>query len=273
MIQERNSETPVVTFSRVLVGVDGSPEAREAARQAAVLTDADGQLTLLAVYDVAPPIVGGTGSRPPAYFDVDLQRERAEEALERTRTSLSGIAEPAAKLARGNAWDAILGEITRERQTLVALGSHGIGRMRGIVLGSTATELIHKAPSSVLVARQAGEGFPRRVVIGIDGSLESAAAYATARHLADRFGTELRPVVAGDDKAVDRQMVAMIAGENYEDLAAGPVDAVVEAAADADLVVVGSRGLRGLRSLGSVSERVAHQAPASVLIIRERRTA
>jgi nucleotide-binding universal stress UspA family protein len=32
--------------------------------------------------------------------------------------------------------------------------------------------------------------------------------------------------------------------------------------------VVGSRGLQGMRSLGSVSERVAHEARCSVLVVR-----
>jgi nucleotide-binding universal stress UspA family protein len=35
-----------------------------------------------------------------------------------------------------------------------------------------------------------------------------------------------------------------------------------------DLLVVGSRGLHGIRALGSVSERVAHKAPCSVLVVR-----
>ena len=35
-----------------------------------------------------------------------------------------------------------------------------------------------------------------------------------------------------------------------------------------DLLILGSRGLRGLRSLGSVSERVAHGSDASVLVVR-----
>ena len=35
-----------------------------------------------------------------------------------------------------------------------------------------------------------------------------------------------------------------------------------------DLIVVGSRGLHGLRALGSVSERVAHGADATVLVAR-----
>ena len=46
-----------------------------------------------------------------------------------------------------------------------------------------------------------------------------------------------------------------------------PVDALVAAGADSDIVVVGSRGLHGIRSLGSVSERAAHKSPSSVLVV------
>src|SRR5918999_2592598 len=99
---------PTVTFSRVLVGVDPSSESREAARQAAILADPDGSVMLLAAYDVAPGIVGGTGSHPPPYFDEDLQRERAEEGLARAREALTGLTEVAGKVARGNARDELL---------------------------------------------------------------------------------------------------------------------------------------------------------------------
>jgi nucleotide-binding universal stress UspA family protein len=239
-------DAPSGIFSRILVGVDGSPESREAARQASVLIEGHGELTLLAVFDVAPAIIGGTGSETPAYFDEDLQRERARDALERTHEALAGMAEPVGKIDRGPAAAQILREIADQQHTLVAVGSHGIGRVRGMVVGSTATELIHKSPCSVLVARAAAEQFPRHIVAGVDGSPPSALARSTAERLAERFDADLRPVVA-DEKATD---------------------ALVAAAADADLVVVGSRGLRGLRSLASVSERVAHRAPCSVLIVR-----
>jgi nucleotide-binding universal stress UspA family protein len=45
---------------------------------------------------------------------------------------------------------------------------------------------------------------------------------------------------------------------------------IVETAAreDASLVVIGSRRLEGVRALGSVSERVVHDAPCSVLVMR-----
>ena len=42
-------------FRRVLVGVDRAEASREAARQAAVLCDVEGELTLLAVWGVTPP--------------------------------------------------------------------------------------------------------------------------------------------------------------------------------------------------------------------------
>jgi nucleotide-binding universal stress UspA family protein len=49
---------------------------------------------------------------------------------------------------------------------------------------------------------------------------------------------------------------------------AAAVDALAAASAEADLVVVGSRGLHGFRSLGSVSERIAHTAACSTLVYR-----
>jgi nucleotide-binding universal stress UspA family protein len=254
-------------FSRVLVGIDGSEESREAARQAAILVD--GELTLFAAYDISPAIVGGTGTNVPAYFDYDVQREAAADALERARAEVA-TASPAGKIVRGRAAAALVSEIKREQGTLLVVGSHGHGRLAGFVLGSTASEVIHKAPCSILVARGsgAGEDFPKKVVVGVDGSLESAGAYTVARDLSERFGAELWPVVATGGKAVDRGRVDLMVGSRREELADEPVAALVAAAAGADLLVVGSRGLHGLRALGSVSERVAHQAGSSVLVVR-----
>jgi nucleotide-binding universal stress UspA family protein len=253
-------------FGSVLVGIDGSPEAVEAARQASVL--AEGRLELLAVYDIGAGLVGGTGPAVPAYYDDEQQRSAAEQALAQARGGVERLASAEGRIVRGTSWDELIREVERVEHTLVVVGSHGQGRVRGIVVGSTATELVHKAPCSVLVARQAGPDFPRRIVVGVDGSPESAAAYAVARHLSQRFSAELRPVVAQGGEGVDKQLVAKIV-DDHEDLPDEPVPAIVSAAADADLVVVGSRGLHGLKALGSVSERVAHRVHCSTLVVRE----
>jgi nucleotide-binding universal stress UspA family protein len=254
-------------FGRVLVGIDGSVESLEAARQAAILVD--GELTLFASYDVSPAIVGGTGTSVPAYFDKDLQREAATDALQRAREEVAR-ASPTGKIVRGRSSVALISEVEREQDTLLVVGSHGRGRLVGFVMGSTATEVIHKAPCSVLVARRRleSDGFPNRVVVGVDGSPDSATAYAVAREVSERFNVELWPVVAHGGKAVDRRRVDLIVGRQREELPDEPVAALVAAAADADLLVVGSRGLHGIKALGSVSERVAHQARSSVLVVR-----
>lgn len=263
---EEKAQDVRTVFRRVLVGIDGSEESREAARQAAKL--AQGELTLFAVYDTTDAIIGGTGIGVPVYYDEDQQRKAAEDALEQAHEDVAS-ANPTGKIVRGIVWDALIHEIEREHDTLIAVGSHGVGRARGIVIGSVATEIVHKAPCSVLVARKTENQFPGRIVVGIDGSAESAAAYTAARQIAERFDSELWPVVAQGGKPIDRTKVDLFVDHRREELPDDPVTALVAAAAEADLLVVGSRGLHGIKALGSVSERVAHQARSSVLIVRE----
>lgn len=123
---------------------------------------------------------------------------------------------------------------------------------------------------------------------GVDGSPESLAAAAVAEELAERFGASLCLVAATGGKPVDvgglvrlrsrepalarvgggeprRAMVRVPALEWSRE---PPVDALLAASAHADLLVIGSRGLHGLAALGSVSERVAHRARCSVLVVR-----
>jgi nucleotide-binding universal stress UspA family protein len=255
-------------FSWTLAGIDGSRESYEAARQAALLRDVEGELTLLAVWDVvAPLLLVGTGAQGVP-VDPDADRKAAEATLSEAFQVVSPYSSPTAKLVRGAPSRQLLEEIEREQDTLVAVGSLGIGRLEGVLSGSVATELIHRSPCSVLVARRPADGFPGTITVGVDGSPESAAAYAAAHYLARRFGSELTAIVAnGGD--VDDRLVPMILGEHHKRSEGDPVDVLTAASLTSGLVVVGSRGLHGLRALGSVSERVAHQASCSTLIVRE----
>jgi nucleotide-binding universal stress UspA family protein len=142
--------------------------------------------------------------------------------------------------------------------------------MSGIVIGSVATLLVHSAPCSVLLTRPAHEGFPRSIVVGLDGSEQSRLAAGHAAAIATRTGAELRGLVAMGGAAVDKAGVRSIVADNggftLIDDQRDPVDAF--SGAKADLLVLGSRGLRGIHALGSVSERAAHRAGCSVLVIR-----
>ena len=136
------------------------------------------------------------------------------------------------------------------------------------------------------------------IVVGVDGSRGSEAALRFAAEEASLRGATLRIVSAyhvpvavyagGMVPPVDfvssireatEEIVAGAAAE-LERLWPGvtvetqvaegqPADELVGEAEDADLLVVGSRGLGGFRSLllGSVSQQVAHHAPCPVVIV------
>ena len=65
--QTQGTQLGTSIFGRVLVGIDGSPESVEAARQAAAL--AHGPVTLLASYNLVRGLVGGVGPATPAMVD------------------------------------------------------------------------------------------------------------------------------------------------------------------------------------------------------------
>jgi nucleotide-binding universal stress UspA family protein len=250
-------------FERVLIGVDGSPESREATRQGAILADPGTTPAVVAAWRL-PPATGVDSYSP--YLREEPYRLAAEEALHQA-VEAAAPRDLSTTIECGLAREVLLDAATSKRSTLVVVGSHGQGRLRGILLGSTATEIVHHAPCSVLVARSADAGFPSRITVGLDGSRESAAAYSVARSLGERFGAAVWPVAAHGGKTVDKRLLSAIADE-WEDLQDEPVDALTAAAADGDLLVVGSRGLHGWKALGSVSEQVAHAAHCSVLVVR-----
>ncbi len=247
------------TFSRVICGVDGSPESLTAVRQAARLLEADGALVLIAVANVAQAAQAGVR----AVHAADLLQQEAEAALAAAQSEAPSAS---TRLVNGDPRAVLLREA--EGASLLALGSHGRRRAVGMLLGTVAATMLHQARCSLLVARPAREPetWPQSVVVGIDGSTESATAFTIARSMADRFGATVRAVSATDDH-VDPDRARTIAPELEEETGKA-VDALATASASADLVVVGSRGLQGLKALGSVSERIAHQAQSSVLIAR-----
>jgi nucleotide-binding universal stress UspA family protein len=100
---------------------------------------------------------------------------------------------------------------------------------------------------------------------GHDGSSAAENALAVAHDFEHRFGNAVRVITALAGKHVDQDRIREHAGAKV--VAQHPVVALVEASRDADLLVVASRGLHGLKALGSVSERVAHDASCTVLVV------
>lgn len=170
----------------------------------------------------------------------------------------------------GHRFDSVVAELERQAATLAVIRLDERNRAVGIAVGSVATHLLHDAPCSVLVVPDGliRAGWPRTIAVGLDGSTQSAGAVTAAWELAERAGSKVRAVAAtGRPGHADLELVRRIAPD-FEAHDARPVTALAEISEDVDLVVVGSRGLRGVRALGSVSERIAHEAHCPVLVVR-----
>jgi nucleotide-binding universal stress UspA family protein len=138
---------------------------------------------------------------------------------------------------------------------------------------------------------------PSRILVPVDFSDASGRAVDVAVGLAQRVGAGLHllhaealevPAYFTHDqlKALDRErsLARARAGEFVADFArkhgavefttavveGAPTPTILKAAAQADLVVMGTHGRRGPARwwLGSVAERVVHESPAPVLVVR-----
>ena len=132
----------------------------------------------------------------------------------------------------------------------------------------------------------------RRIVVGVDESPGARAALAWAVDEARQWGATLEAVLAWShlvqpveefrsdfdeiaarellDRLVDEvgtEGVPRVVRTTVNDL---PARSVLHVARDADLIVVGARGLGGFKGLllGSVSQQVASHSPCPVVIVR-----
>jgi nucleotide-binding universal stress UspA family protein len=269
------------TFARILVGVDGSARAEEAARQGARLSVVGGaELVLAYVIDTGHP------------HDTDVEAE-AEAALERAAALARELdAKADAHLLAGSPATVLLEESRELGADLICVGQDA-GVLGGAIrVGRVAEHVMREAGCSVLIARTAGSAFPERIICGVDGSEASAATAALAAWIARSSGAELHllhvvPVFRGrdaewtldDDEPSPSELEASVAAATAagvvprRDMAMGrPEHALVAAVerAKADLLIVGHRGVKGVSRvvLGSVSEHCAKHAHCSVLVAR-----
>jgi nucleotide-binding universal stress UspA family protein len=277
----------------VVVGIDDSAPARAAvdfavdeARQRAV--------PLILVHGFTWPWI-----YPPLTAEHDLTdpgpRARAGQLLAETAARLR--ADHPHLTVRTRLHDGYAAQVLVDHSqdaALVVVGHRGAGGFAGLLAGSVAIHTATHAHCPVVVVRGDRAKPDAPVLVGIDGSPDARDAAEFAFAVAARRGA---PVVAltvwpatplwrstiepGDprDTAADVQWEAIrgcVAG--YPDVRVrteimhrrSPAAGLLTAASEAALVVVGSRGIGGLRGLllGSVGRALIEHAPCPVVVVR-----
>jgi nucleotide-binding universal stress UspA family protein len=146
------------------------------------------------------------------------------------------------------------------------------GMFRSIVVGTDGSETARKAVQEAIdLAKAVGAAV---VVVSAYEPVPQARLREEARQTPDDLQWMINPREDVDATLSDAAGVIRDAGLEVETFAreGDPADAILDVAEerDADLIVVGNKGMTGARRflLGSVPNKVSHHAPCSVLIVR-----
>lgn len=255
-------------YAEVIVGTDGSAGATQAVRVAAALANGFGVPLLI--------VNAWTDSGTEAYRAAsELTAAAAKVATEVGSTEIRRL-EPAAV---GSPADALIDVAEEHPDALLAVGGRGLDKAMERFGGNVAHQLTHHSPVDLLVTRGDGPDGLRSIAIATDGSASATRAVYRGVAVAQAVGVVPSLVTVAKEEADGELVLAAIAddlgkrGAQVDTeivLAKGSIArALVDAAADRDLLVIGNRGMSGpSRLLGSVSNRVTHEFATSLLLVR-----
>jgi nucleotide-binding universal stress UspA family protein len=269
----------------IVIGYDGSPGSADAVRWAAREAKArDTTLTVCLAW--APDHM----ELPTESAISDLVRLHGKEILARGLPYAQSVLGPGrvhAALIGGSAAH-VLCERSRTAE-MVVVGSRGHSELPGLRLGSVSWQVAGHARGRVVIVggrwRPVNES-PGPIVVGVDGSDASQSALTFAFEEAALRDVPLvavcaladAPGVLGAAHALEEHFSQMMTAEEKEHpevmvlrhVAVGtPRSALLTAATEAQMLIVGCRGRGGLEgmSLGSVAQAVLHHAPCPVGIV------
>ncbi|MFI1935859.1 universal stress protein [Streptomyces purpureus] len=281
----------------VIVGIDDGPHQAEIVRFAARQAELRGRRLHIA-HAIRLPLPGGWatdgGEEDSAAHAGGRLVDRYEDLV---RHEFSGLT-VAGELPMGHA-AAVLIERSSEAELLV-IGHRGSGGFPRLPLGSVSWQVATHAQCPVIVARPRDTSgqTENRVVVGVDLEDLSPDALDFAYEQAEASGARLELVhgvfhlgmlptgpigmVPPDFASLDRGARDLLEKEISARRARHPLvqatlriertrpaTLLAEAARDADLLVVGSRGRSGVKRLllGSVSAEVLHTAECPVAVV------
>ncbi len=277
---------------KIVTPLDGSTFSESSIPYANALAQA-WQAKLLLVHVTEPFIPIGLGGQPE--LAVQVQNESMAASLDYLESVKARF--PESKIEVSNVLGYPREEIAQiaasEKAEVIVMASHGRSGPARWLLGSVAEAVLRNAPCPVLLIRGSIAPKPHfaRVVVPIDGS-------SLSQEVLDRIGPYLGPdsqvtlvrstglsfqdrgqiidtqalegYLAGLDHQL-RQVPVKGFAVNYKVLDGDAAGSITDFATESgcDLIAMASHGRSGFRRLwlGSVTEKVARQAPCPVLVV------
>ncbi len=291
------------TFKHILVGIDFTPSSRNALREAARRASLD-EAAVTAVH-VMDEFLAHELRKALSLDEAAVRADWEQRLRGFVDESDAGSARLSTEVRVGNPFVGLTEACAAHGADLLVMGAKGTkgGEHR---VGAIAAKCIRKAPVDVLVVNENAMGPFKHLVACVDFSENSAKAVERALHVAEQDGAALDclhvyqsalmlamdygayapPLPMGaDDEALKMwrqeldQFLAPLtrahSGVKTRALVMERVnirEAILDHVAETktDLVVLGTRGKRGLRMLliGTTAEKIVQHAPCSILAVK-----
>jgi nucleotide-binding universal stress UspA family protein len=300
-----------ISIRRILCPVDFSESSRRALEYALDLARRRGiEVAVLHVAARTLPPLSALAAYASAALESGVRERLRRDLLEELRR----FVQPAAQgvgVTYAVEDGSVVGSIVEmaDQTDLLVLGTHGHGEVEGLILGSVAEKVLHRAPCPVLtvpraaVARSGASATFQHILCPLDFSSSSSDALGYAVALAREGGgrvtllhviegllgekpADIHLEVAGSldraQAAARARLRAAVPAEGARWLEGEPIVATGKAHAEilrkaeelgSDVIVMGVHGQTGLGRLllGSTARHVVRAAPCPVLTLRSKR--
>lgn len=295
-------------YTRMLIPLDGSKVAEQVLPYARFLAKAlNIPVELLSIVDPVPLAdFADVWQRLPLDDLVAREMSGSTEYLEKCARSFAG-AQVKCSVLKGTPEEVIIETAAADKNTLIAMATHGRSGMQRWLLGSVTDKVLHEATNHLFLVRASdqgktdGEAALKTVVVPLDGSSLAEMALRYVEDLAKKMKLELvlvrahalPPTVSAEDygtytdeliaqleaEAQDymAEKVKAMEGKGFESVSSvlklgyGAEEIITLARETPDnFIAMCTHGRSGIRRwvLGSVTERVVRHSGDPVLIVR-----
>ena len=295
-------------YEKILVALDGSQLSEQILPYSRLLADKL-KLAVELIHVINPDLATPTSAAGQArYQDVlAAENEKGLVYLEKIAGSFALASKIQCSVAPGNPAEVIVDKAAADRQTLIAMTTHGRSGINRWLIGSVADKVLHAAANPLLLVRAGetaavqGTAAWQRMIVPLDGSPLAERVIPHAAELARPLGLEVvlmrvfgvpTPVFAEDYGPYVEELWTQLEDEAQKYLtekkqqllaqgltnvvtivpAGFPAEKIIDAARERKeaLVAMSTHGRSGFNRfvIGSVTDRVVRHSGDPVLIIR-----